>query len=116
MQVGFRPGRTTFAKIWSLAQIIDDAKAGGYELHVSYIDLKKAYDSVEHWGVEQVLTQYGFNTTFVTAIKAICTQSRTSIITPHGLTSPINITRGPSRMSFVAYYISLVFRTSIYLA
>ena len=48
MQGGFHLGKTTFTKIWSLVQTIEDSKINKKPLHVCYIDLKKAYNSVEH--------------------------------------------------------------------
>ena len=60
MQGGFRIGKTTHTKVWTLIQIIEHAKQENRPLHVAYIDVKKAYDSVEHWGLKQMLTQYGF--------------------------------------------------------
>ena len=94
MQGGFRPGRTTFTKIWNLVQTIDHAKQNDQHLHLAYIDLKKAYDSVEHWGLKEVLTNYGFSATFINTIMAMCTNNTSKLITPHGLTRNINITRG----------------------
>ena len=37
-----------------------------------YIDLVKAYDSVEHWRLEQILTNYRFNEEVTKLIKKIC--------------------------------------------
>ena len=50
MQGGFRIGRTTFTKIWTLINMFEDAKINKKPLHVCYIDVKKAYDSVEQIG------------------------------------------------------------------
>ena len=94
MQGGFRPGRTTFTKIWTLVQTIEHAKHHKHPLHVAYIDLKKAYDSVEHWGLLSVLQRYGFSAQFSKLIMTLCKGNTSQIITPHGLTRKINITRG----------------------
>ena len=40
MQGGFRQGKTTYTKIWTLAQIIENAKKNKNPLHVCYINIK----------------------------------------------------------------------------
>ena len=47
-QGGFREGKTTFHKIWILINIYQDAKINDKPLHVAFLDIKKAYDHVEH--------------------------------------------------------------------
>ena len=94
MQGGFRPGRTTFTKIWTLVQSIEHANTNHNNIHIAYIDLKKAYDSVEHWGLRKVLRDYGFSAQFTTLIMAMCVNNTSQIITPYGLTRDIKITRG----------------------
>ena len=94
MQGGFRVGKTTFTKIWSLVQTIEDSKINKKPLHTCYIDLKKAYDSVEHWGLCRVMQAYGFDPDVIRLIKNLCINNHSSIITPHGLSNAFNITRG----------------------
>lgn len=94
MQGGFWPGRTTFTKIWTLVQLIEHTNTNHRNIHVAYIDLKKAYDSVEHWGLNKVLTDYGFSPQFIHLIMTMCTNNTSQIITPYSLTQEIKITRG----------------------
>jgi len=94
LQGGFRRNRTTFTKIWTLVQTIENALLNKKPLHVCYVDVKKAYDHVEHWGIKKVLTEYGFSQGVISLIMSICEDNTTKVITPHGLTSKINVTRG----------------------
>jgi hypothetical protein len=55
IQGGFRQDRPTFAKIWTLRNIIKHAKINDQDLHVCYINIQKAYDSVEYWVLDIVL-------------------------------------------------------------
>ena len=64
MQGGFRKDRPTFTKIWTLRNIIEHAKLENKNIHVCYIDIQKAYDSVEHWALNRVLKEYGFSKDF----------------------------------------------------
>jgi len=76
MQGGFRPGKTTFTKIWTIINIIEDAKINKNPLHVCYVDVKKAYDSVEHWDISKILQEYGFNQDFIDFINNIYTDNK----------------------------------------
>ena len=58
-QAGFRPNRNTWQKIIQLKSIIEWQKKNKRSTHLVYIDLAKAYDSVEHWGIRQVMEAYG---------------------------------------------------------
>src|SRR5271169_1818914 len=94
MQGGFRRDRPTFAKMWTLRNIIDHSLMEDKELHVCYIDIQKAYDSVEHWALDLVLEQYGFSNQFRKIISSICLNTKCNVILPYGLSEDINITRG----------------------
>src|SRR6201999_103219 len=77
-----------------LINAIDYAKTKNDKIHIAYIDLAKAYDSVEYWGIVEVLENLGFNDKFVALIKAMCSNNKAQIITPFGLTEEINLGRG----------------------
>ena len=94
MQGGFRRDRPTFAKMWTLRNIIEHAKINNKELHACYIDIQKAYDSVEYWALDRVLEEYGFSEHFRDIISDISRNSTCNVILPHGLSDTINITRG----------------------
>jgi reverse transcriptase-like protein len=96
-QSGFCKNRTTFNRILSLISKIRWANLKNQKLHVMYLDIKKAYDSVEHWALIDVLSKMGFNRTFTKLISSIYTNNKMQIITPYGLTSSEEddkITRG----------------------
>jgi Reverse transcriptase (RNA-dependent DNA polymerase) len=94
MQGGFRQDRPTFAKIWVLRNIIEYAKINNQDLHVCYIDIQKAYDSVEYWVLDTVLQQYGFSQKFKNIISNICKNSKCNVILSYGLSKDIYISRG----------------------
>ena len=53
---GAVPSKTTHTKIQTLVNQIEDANNNNKPLHLCYIDVKKAYDSVEHWNIKKILT------------------------------------------------------------
>ena len=94
MQGGFRAGKTTYTKIWTLVNLIEDANNNNKPLHLCYIDVKKAYDSVEHWGIKKLLTQYKFHPDFIKLICNIYENNTCGFNTPYGLTDAVPITHG----------------------
>ena len=85
MQGGFRKDRPTYAKIWSLKNVIEHSITKNRELHMVYIDIQKAYDSVKYWALELVLEKYGFSEHFRDIIIDICKNSSCNIILPYNL-------------------------------
>ena len=45
-QAGFRPGRSTIDQIFTLKKVMERSREFHQPLHMCFIDLKKAYDSV----------------------------------------------------------------------
>ncbi len=56
------------------------------------IDVKKAYDNVELWGLEYILGRDCFNKRFIDLIKAIYTNNKGDVITPYGASDKFDIT------------------------
>jgi hypothetical protein len=93
-QNGFRPGRSVFEHIRILTNVIEDAKVNKKEIHASFIDFKKAFDSVEHWLVKRSMEFYGLPANFITLIGEIMSDNRTSVLTHYGVTDAIALERG----------------------
>ncbi|EFE48793.1 hypothetical protein NEIELOOT_02449 [Neisseria elongata subsp. glycolytica ATCC 29315] len=94
IQGGFRKDRPTFAKIWTLRNIIEHSIMQEKSLHVCFIDIQKAYDSVEYWALDFILDKYGFSNHFKDIIYDICHNTTCNIILPYGLSDDIHISRG----------------------
>ncbi len=93
-QSGFRRNRSTHERILHLKAIIADSKKYKKPLHIAYIDISRAYDTVEHWAIEEALLEHGINVKMIELINNIYQDNTTKIITPYGNTEPIQITRG----------------------
>jgi uncharacterized protein (DUF433 family) len=53
------------------------------EIHTAYIDLVKAYDSVEHESIKQTLHYYNFNIKTINLMMSLIENSKIAIITGH---------------------------------
>lgn len=58
-QAGFRHGFSTSDHLFTLNQLIEKANEFQLELHLAFIDYKKAFDSLDHEFMIQALTQQG---------------------------------------------------------
>ena len=108
-QGGFRKNKSTWNKIWTLVNSIDFANSKKTKLYVVYLDLAKAYDSVEHWGIIETLTKMGFSDNFTQLINNMCVGNITSIITNFGNTDPINCYRGVPQGSPISPILFAIF-------
>jgi len=93
-QAGFRENRNTWQKIWLLKNTIEHQNKKKKQIHLVYIDLAKAYDSVEHWGIKQIMTEYGFDEKSINMIMNMCTNNTAEVITVYGNTEEFDIERG----------------------
>ncbi len=93
-QGGWRKNRSTWQKINTLIAAIRDANNENKEIHLTYVDLKKAYDSTDHDTLIDTLTQYGFDENLTQLIKALNTGNTCSVITVYGRTEEYPIERG----------------------
>ena len=93
-QSGFYKGRSTASRIWVLISIINHQKLINDNLHVLYLDIKKAYDSVEPDYLVETLNILGFPTTFIKLMENIYNNSIASILTNSGTTDPFIISKG----------------------
>ena len=58
-QCGFRQGRSTVDQIWVVRQVIEKATEYRTPVHLCFVDLTKAYDSVDRTALAAVLRSYG---------------------------------------------------------
>ena len=72
-QCGFRKGRGTTDQIWVTRQIIERAAEYNTPAHLSFIDLTKAYDSVNRDALIAVLRNYKVPSHLVDIISAMYT-------------------------------------------
>ncbi len=70
-QAGFRPGRSTVHHLFALRHFIDHARLAKRALYTCFVDLQKAYDTVQHellWGR---LRQIGVSPRMLAAVQSL---------------------------------------------
>ena len=108
-QAGFRKGYSTHSQINILNNILEDRKQFNSEIHIIYIDFVKAYDSVEHWAIKQILEYYKVDTKIINLISNIHKSSNSFITLNIGDTSPFPLERGIRQGDGIAPLLFLIF-------
>ncbi len=90
-QGAWQKNKLTINNVKILIDMLEDARDHNKEIHNLYIDLTKAYDSVEHWGLLQICEQYGLSSDFIQVIASLIENTHTRIITQYGLSKKVNI-------------------------
>ena len=93
-QNGFRPERTTVAQILAVRRIIEGVKANNLKAVLTFIDFKKAFDSIHRGKMMKILKAYGIPPNLLKAIDKMYTNTRAKVISPDGETEDFEITAG----------------------
>ena len=79
-QAGFCPGRSCTQQIHILRRIMEGFRENQLPLIVTFVDFKKAFDSINRSVVFSVLRHYGIPETLVNAIQVLYTNSSSSVM------------------------------------
>ena len=70
-QTGFRKDMDTSLNIKTLCEIINNSKITKKSIHMIFIDLSKAYDTTQHWAIEENMKYLGFDNHAIDLIMAL---------------------------------------------
>ena len=93
-QNGFRKGRGTVSQILTIRRIIEGVKAKNLKAVLTFIDFKKAFDSVDRQKLMDILRAYGIPEKIVKAIEVMYTNTRAKVLSPDGETDFFEILAG----------------------
>ena len=93
-QNGFRKGRGTLSQILSIRRILEEMRKLNKEAIISFVDFRKAFDSVSREKMFQILPLYGIPDKMVSAIRALYTSTIAKVVSPDGDTALFDIQGG----------------------
>lgn len=93
-QSGFTAGRSCVDNIFSIKQTIEKLKTRNREIHLIFIDLEKAYDTVPVGNLYRILESSSISSYYIAAIKNLYTDGKTQIKVGGKLSQPIQPTKG----------------------
>lgn len=93
-QSGFRARRSCTDNIFCLKQIIEKRMARNQEVHITFIDLQKAYDIVPLMKLWEVLQESNINYTLIKALRNLYKDSRSRTKQNNRLSMEFSISKG----------------------
>jgi hypothetical protein len=93
-QMGFRPGMSAQSALQAVTNVLKDSKVQSTELHLAYIDCKKAFDSITHDTIFQALEYYGVGPLFIQLIHRLYEGSHSDVFINGEAGQPFPISRG----------------------
>ena len=104
-QNGFRPGRSTTAHTLALRRLIEGVKSNNLQAIITFIDFRKAFDSIHRGKMMKILQAYGVPEELVKAINKLYENTRASVLTPDGETELFSIVAGVLQGDTLAPYL-----------
>jgi len=108
-QAGWQFNKQCFDNISTLMMLFEHSNRTKQNIHVLYLDIKKAYDSVEFWAIEEAMKYHGMPEHFRAVIMSLFDGTRGRIMTDSGDTEWFPITRGVRQGDVISPYLFLMF-------
>ena len=93
-QMGFRKGMSPQSALRCLTNIIEEANFTQKELHLTYIDCKKAFDSIHQEAIFIALEKYGVSEKMILTIRQLYKNCNSHLVINNSQGKNFNIERG----------------------
>ena len=93
-QAGFRSNRSTIDQIFILKMIMEKSRNNNKPLHMCFIDIMKAYDSVDRTLLWQVCRHYGLSDKIIRMLQLLYKDTRAQVRINGELSDPFDINSG----------------------
>ena len=107
-QNGFRPKRTTVAQVLALRRLIEGVKSNNLKAILTFIDFKKAFDSIHRGKMMRILRAYGIPPNLLRAIDKMYTNTMAKVVSPDGETNMFQITAGVLQGDTLAPFLFII--------
>jgi hypothetical protein len=108
-QNGFRRGRTTIQHVLTLRRIMEEAEAHRLEIHLVFIDYKKAFDSVTRNALPTILAAYGVPDCLQYAVCSLYENTQASVKLADGLSPPFTTETGVLQGDVLAPFLFVLY-------
>ena len=90
-QNGCFAGCSTVSQVLALGRIIDGLKSKNLSANITFVDFKKAFDSINRKIIFKILAAYGIPQLMMDAIAIIYDNVKTKVLSPDGETDWFNL-------------------------
>ena len=105
---GFRQERTTVGQILAIRRILEGVKSTNIPVVFTFIDFKKAFDSVPRAKMIKILRSYGIPDKIVNAIETSYASTRAKVYSPDGVTEEFYIVKGVLQGDTLSSYLFFI--------
>ena len=98
----------TVAQILALRRIIEGVKANNLKAILTFIDFKKAFDSIHRGKMMRILRAYGIPPNLLKAIEKMYTNTMAKVVSPDGETDMFEITAGVLQGDTLAPFLFII--------
>ena len=78
-QCGFRQGRGCMDQVFAVRQVCEKYLANGKDVFWAFMDLEKSYDTIDRYGMWQMLRVYGVGGKLLKAVQSFYVDSRACV-------------------------------------
>jgi len=107
-QAGFRPGRSCAQQTHILRRIIESFQSYQLPLTITFIDFKKAFDSINRKVMFSILRHYGIPEVMVSAIKVLYDNSRSAVMADGNISDPFQVSTGVLQGDVLAPFLFII--------
>jgi len=107
-QAGFRTGRSCIQQINILRRIMEGAQNEQIPLFITFIDFKKAFDSIDRDMMFAILRHYGIPEKIVSAIRALYDNSKSQVYVNGQFSEPFDVTTGVLQGDVLAPFLFII--------
>ena len=107
-QDGFREGRSTTSQILVLRRVIEEVKLNNLSAVITFIDFKKAFDSIRRGKMIWILETFGVPPLLLRAINSMYSKTRAKVITTNGETDWFDIIAGVLQVDTLAPFLFII--------
>lgn len=93
-QAGFTAGRSTIDHIYTIQQLIEKKKAKNRAVHLAFIDLKKAYDTVPRQQLWKAMTNTNIHPQIINAVKNLYEGNKVAVKIGTNLSDTFETSKG----------------------
>jgi len=107
-QSGFRPGRSTTSQVLALRRIIEGVRWKNLPAVMVFVDFCKAFDSISHKSMFEILKAYGIPDLLVSAIRLTYEKLKARVTSPDGETDYFKIFAGVMQGDTLAPFLFVI--------
>ena len=112
-QSGFRPGRSVQDHIFTVRQIAEKFIEKNIDLHLCFIDLEKAFDTVKRDELWQALKEHSVNQNLINAIQSFYDKPKCSVRVAGNLSKEFDVNIGVRQGCILSPLLFIIFMNSV---